>query len=118
MRGCGPFWEKGPEAITNAVNSGIMYALYNGGNLALAFKTPANSSSGSGNNRPGGGGFPGGGGGGSSQQLVVYTSSTPTLKSGVSVSGGTEIFNGAGNIGGEANGGTSVTLSNYSGGWR
>lgn len=31
MRGCGPFWEKGPEAITNAVNSGIMYALYNGG---------------------------------------------------------------------------------------
>ena len=31
MRGCGPFWEKGPEAITNAVNGGIMYAMYNGG---------------------------------------------------------------------------------------
>ena len=91
------------------------HALYNGGNLALAFKTPASSSSGSGSGRPGGGP----GGGGSSQQLIVYTSSTPTMKSGVTVSGGTDIFNSMGNIEGTVSGGSSVTLNNYSsGGWR
>ena len=91
------------------------YALYNGSNVALAFQTPASSSSGSGSGRPGGGP---GGGGGSSQQLVVYTTSTPSLKSGVTVSGGTEIFNGVGNVDGTVSGGTSVTLSNYSSGSR
>jgi hypothetical protein len=91
------------------------HALYNGGNLALAFKTPASSSSGSGSGRPGGGP----GGGGSSQQLIVYTSSTPTMKSGVTVSGGTDIFNSMGNVEGTVSGGSSVTLNNYSsGGWR
>jgi hypothetical protein len=91
------------------------HALYNGGNLALAFKTPASSSSGSGSGRPGGGP----GGGGSSQQLIVYTSSTPTMKSGVTVSGGTDIFNAMGNVEGTVSGGSSVTLNNYSsGGWR
>lgn len=69
------------------------YALYNGNNLALAFKTP--------------------GSGGST--LVVSTSGTTTLKSGVSVSGGTELFNGAGNIDGTVSGGSSVNLSTYSG---
>jgi hypothetical protein len=62
---------------------------------------------------PGGGG-PGGGGG--SQKLVVYTASTPALKSGVSVSDGTEYFGGLANIGGTVSGGTNVTLSNYSSG--
>ncbi|MBR5328231.1 MAG: hypothetical protein IKV31_06805, partial [Paludibacteraceae bacterium] len=52
-------------------------------------------------------------GGSSSQALVVYTSSTPTLTSGVTVSGGTEYFAGAANIGGTVSGGSSVTLSNY-----
>ena len=61
------------------------------------------------------GGGPGGGGS-SSQKLVVYTSSTPALKSGVTVSEGTEYFSGMANIGGTVSGGTSVTLSNYSSG--
>ena len=80
------------------------YALYNGGELVFVFKTPTRSSS-------GGGYGPGGGSG--SQKLVVYTSSTPTLKSGVTASG-TEIFNGNGYYPATATGGTDVTLSDYS----
>lgn len=71
-------------------------ALYNGGTLAAAFKTPSTS--------------------GNSQKLIVYTSSTPTLTSGVTVSGGTDICNGVLNIGGTVSGGSSVSLSNYSSG--
>ena len=97
---------------TSSWTGSSWYALYNGSNVALAFQTPTKSSSG------GGGGRPGQGGGGSSQQLVVYTTSTPSLKSGVTVSGGTEIFNGVGNVDGTVSGGTSVTLSNYSSGSR
>jgi hypothetical protein len=80
--------------------------------LAFVFKTPTKSNT--------GGGGPGGGGG--SQKLVVYTSSTPTLKSGVTA-GGTEIFDGVGYYPATATGGSNVTLSNYSnsgggpGGW-
>lgn len=81
------------------------YALYNGSELVAAFKTPSKSST--------SGGGPGGGG---SQKLVVYTSSTPALKSGVSVSEGTEYFGGQANIDGIVSGGSSVTLSNYSSG--
>ena len=88
------------------------YALYNNDSLVMAFQTPTKSSGGGGGGWPGGG--PGPGGGGGSQQLVVYTSSTPTLKSNVTVSGGTDYFGGQANIGGTVNGGTSVTLSNYS----
>ena len=77
------------------------YALYNGSELVVAFKTPSTSSSG------------GGPGGSSSGKLVVYTSSTPALKSGVTVSGGTAYFDGAANIGGSVSGGSSVTLSDY-----
>ncbi len=96
---------------TSSWNATSWYALYNGGNLELAFKTPEKASSQGG---PGGPGGPGGQGG--SQQLVVYTSSTPTLKSGVTVSGGTTYFGGEGNIGGTVTGGSNVSLSNYSGG--
>ena len=61
----------------------------------------------------------GGGPGGGSQKLIVYTSSTPTVKSGVTVADGTEYFGGMANIGGTVSGGSDVTLSNYSsgGGW-
>lgn len=72
-------------------NKDAWYALYNGDNLALAFKTPT--------------------AGGST--LVVSTSGTTTLKSGVTISGGTEYFSGVGNIGGTVSGGTTITLSQY-----
>jgi len=80
------------------------HALYDNGTLVAAFKTPSKSTSTSGG-RPGGG---------SSQPLVVYTSGTPTVSSGVTVSGGTEYFAGAANIGGTVSAGSSVTLSTYS----
>ena len=97
---------------TSSFTAETWYALYDGSTLVAAFKTPTTSSSNSGG-RPGGGG-PGGG----SKKLVVYTSSTPALKSGVTVSDGTEYFDGAVNIGGTVTGGTSVSLSNYSSGGR
>jgi len=64
------------------------------GSTTYAFKTPAS------------GGTP----------LVVSGSSTPSLASGVSVSGGTSYFNGMMNIGGSVSGGSNVSLSSYSGG--
>ena len=75
-------------------NKNTWYALYNDDNLALAFKTPSSGGS----------------------TLVVSTSGTTTMKSGVTVSSGTEYFNGMGNIGGTISGGSSVSLSQYSGG--
>jgi len=68
------------------------YALYNGSDVALAFKTPTSGGT----------------------TLVVSTSGTTTLKSGGTVSGGTEYFGGVGNIGGTVSGGSSVSLSAYS----
>lgn len=100
---------------TTSWNATSWYALYNGDTLVAAFKTPAKSSGG------GGGGWPGGGN--NSQKLIVYTSSTPTLQSGITVSEGTELFDGMANINGTINGGSSVSLSNYTssgggpGGW-
>ena len=94
------------------------YALYNGGTQVAAFKTPTQTSSGGGGwPAPGGGGGPGGGSG-SNLKLIVYTSSTPTLTSGVTVSGGTEYCGGMLNLGGTVSGGSNVTLSTYtSSGW-
>ena len=82
------------------------YALYNDNNLAGVFKTPAVSST------SGGGGGPWGGGS-SSLKLIVFTSSTPTLKSGINVSNGSSILNGMVNINGTVTSGTNVSLSNY-----
>ena len=92
----------GTAKQTTSWTAETWYALYNGGTLVAAFKTPTKSTS-----------TGGGPGGSSSQALVVYTSSTPTLTSAVSVSGGTEYFEGAANIGGTVSGGSSITLSNY-----
>ena len=64
------------------------------GSDVMAFKTPAS------------GGTP----------LVVSGSSTPTLKSGVTVSGGTSLFEGLVTTGGSVSGGSSVSLSSYTGG--
>ena len=72
-------------------NKNTWYALYEGDNLALAFKTPASGGS----------------------TLVVSTAGSTTLKSGVTVSGGTEYFGGTGNIGATVTGGTTVSLSQY-----
>ena len=91
---------------TSSWTKNAWFALYNGGTLAAAFKTPATGSN------TGGGGGPWGGGS-SSLKLIVYTSSTPTLTSSVTVSDGTEICNGVLNIGGTVSGGSSISLSNY-----
>ncbi|MBQ2540103.1 MAG: carbohydrate-binding domain-containing protein [Paludibacteraceae bacterium] len=85
---------------TSSYTANSWYALYNGDELVLAFKTPTRANS-------------GGGPGGGSQKLVVYTASNPALKSGVTASG-TEIFNGEAYYPATATGGTNVTLSNYS----
>ena len=91
----------------SSMSANTWYALYDNGTLVAAFLTPnTSSSSGGGGNRPGGSGGSG--------KLVVYTAGTPTLSSGVTVSGGTEYFAGAANIGGTVSGGSSVTLSTYS----
>ena len=92
----------GTAKQTTSWSSQKWHALYNDGALVIAFYTPTKQTSG------------GGPGGGSSQALVVYTSGTPTLKSDVSVSGGTDYFGGEANIGGSVSNGSSVTLSNYS----
>jgi len=70
------------------------YALYNGSDLALVFKAPSSGGSG----------------------MVVSTSGTTTLKSGVSISGGTSMWNSMGYIDATVSGGNSVSLSSYSGG--
>jgi len=64
------------------------------GNTVYAFKTPSSAGS----------------------SLIVSASSTPTLKSGVSASGGTEYFNGMLLVGASVSGGNSVSLSSYNGG--
>ena len=97
---------------TSSWSESQWYALYNNGELVTAFKTPAASSSSRNWAPPGGGG--GGGGGSNTQKLIVYTSSTPTLMSNVTVNNGTEILNGMVNPTGSVNGGNNVSLSNYS----
>ena len=87
------------------------YALYNGSTLVAAFLTPASSGSG-GWFAPGGG--PGGQGG--SQKLIVYTSSTPSLTSGATISGGTDYCGGMLKMDASVSGGSNVSLSNYSSG--
>ena len=77
-------------------SKGTWYGLYNGSTLVLAFKMPSNSSMGT--------------------PLVVSTSGSTALKSGVSISGGTEIWSGFGNMGATVSGGSSVNLSSYTGG--
>ena len=78
---------------TNSWNKNTWYAL-TVGNDVLAFQTPSSGGS----------------------TMVVSGASQPTLKSGVTVSNGTEIFGGAGYIYAAVTGGTSVSLSSYTGG--
>lgn len=90
------------------------------GNDAIAFLTPTVSSGGvpggggPGGGGPGGGGPGGGGPGGNSSALIISTPSTPTLKSNVTVTGGTSIFEGKCYLDATFSGGSNVSLSNYS----
>lgn len=90
----------------SSLSNNSWYSITVGGN-SYAFKTPSSSGSGQGQGQ---------GQGGGSSSLVVSGSSQPTLKSGVSVSGGTNYFNSTFNTGGTYSGGSSVSLSSYSGG--
>lgn len=84
------------------------YGLYSGGTAVMAAYTPTFSNQ--------GGGGPGGGWGGgqsSSKTMVVTTPSSTAVKSGVTGSG-TSIWSGKGYT--SATGGSSVSLSSYSGG--
>ena len=83
----------GTAKQTSSYNKGSWYGLYNGSTLAFAFKVPTNSSMGS--------------------SMAVYTTSTPALKSGVTV-GGTSFWNSNGYS--SCSGGSTITLSTYSGG--
>ena len=74
-------------------SSNTWYAL-NGGSQTLAFKTPSSGGNG----------------------VVVSTSSTPTLTTGISLTGGTSLFGNLANWGGTVSDGSNVTLSAYSGG--
>ena len=66
------------------------------GDETVAFKTPASGGSG----------------------IVVSGASKPSMKSGVTVSGGISIFGGMGLLDGTVSGGSTVSLSSYSGGGR
>ena len=77
----------------NSWNKNAWYALTIGGET-FAFKTPSSGGS----------------------RLIVSGASQPTLKTGVSVSGGTSIFDGMGYTGASVSGGSSVSLSAYTGG--
>lgn len=74
-------------------NKNTWYAL-TVGNDTYCFKTPTSGGTG----------------------LVVSGASQPSLYADVSPSGGTSVFGGMGMMGGSASGGTSVSLSTYSGG--
>ena len=78
---------------TNSWNKNTWYALTVGSDV-FAFKTPSSGGS----------------------TMVVSGASQPSLKSGVTVSSGTSIFDGAGYTGASVTGGTTVNLSTYSGG--
>ena len=81
---------------TSSYNKNTWYGLYSNGSLVLAFKVPSNSSMGT--------------------PLVVSTAGTATLKSGITATNGTTIWDGYGVINGTASGGSSVSLSSYTGG--
>ena len=70
------------------------YALYSGDTLEFVFQAPSSGASG----------------------MVVSTAGTPSLKSGVTPSGGTAIFGGMGYESASVTGGSTVSLSAYSSG--
>lgn len=79
----------------SSLSKGTWYALYSDGEAALVFKTPTSLSA---------------------STFVVSTGGTTTLQSAVTTSGGSSILNGYVLTGATLSGGSSVTLSTYSGG--
>ena len=79
----------------SSVSKNTWYALYSGSDLAFVFKTPSSLSS---------------------STFVVSTGGTASLKSGVTTGGGTSILNSYALTGATVSGGSSVTLSSYTGG--
>ena len=75
------------------------------GSTVTAFKTPSIS----------GGGGPGGGPGGGGYSMIVSASSTPTMKSGITVSSGTGIFDNNCYLNATVSGGSNVSLTQYNG---
>lgn len=78
---------------TNSWNKNTWYALTVGSDV-FAFKTPSSGGS----------------------TMVVSGASQPSLKSGITVSSGTNIFDGVGYTGATVSGGSNVNLSSYTGG--
>lgn len=78
---------------TSSWNKGVWYALTYGGQT-IAFKTPASGGT----------------------ILVVSAATTPTLKTGVTIGSGTEVLSGNAYLNATVSGGTSVSLSSYTGG--
>ena len=95
---CGPL--EGGSTLTQAcysttsINKNVWYSLTNGSET-YCFKTPSSLSV---------------------STLVVSSSSKPTVKSGVTVSGGTTMMNGMGYASATVSGGSEVSLSSYSSG--
>ncbi len=81
---------------TSSYAKGTWYGLYSGNTLVLAFQVPSTGTMGSG--------------------LIVSTSGTAKLMRGITVSDGTMIWNGLGYIDATVSGGTTVSLTSYSGG--
>lgn len=90
----------------SSITAGTWYSITIG-STTYAFKTPNFSTSGS--------GYGPGGGSSNSRTLVVSGNSQPTVKSGVTVNGGTNYFDSNFNVDGTVSGGSGVTLTNYSG---
>jgi hypothetical protein len=74
------------------------------GSTVTAFKTPSIS-----------GGGPGGGPGGGGYSMIVSASLTPTMKSGITVSSGTGIFDNNCYLNATVSGGSNVSLTQYNG---
>ena len=79
----------------SSYSKGTWYGLYSNDTLVLAFQVPSSGTMGS--------------------PMVVSTAGTTTLKSGITVSGGTKLWDGYGYIDASVSGGSSVTLSSYTG---
>jgi hypothetical protein len=97
---------------SSTVNSNTWYSMSYGDEV-IAFYVPTISSGGPGY-APGGPGGPGGGPGGSnSSGLIVSTPSTPTIMNGITIDGGSSIFEENCYLDAIVNGGSNVTTTIY-----